>query len=72
MTIPVETRNGSGEIQNREAMSRPVIDNAVLAFVDQGYLGRDEGKLVLPESYATADTVATIEARVASYLPNWR
>ena len=31
-----------------------------------------DGKLVLPESYATADTVATIEARVASYLPNWR
>ena len=62
----------AGEIQNREAMSRPLIDNAVLAFVDQGYLGRDEGKLVLPESYATADTVATIEARVASYLPNWR
>lgn len=59
----------AGELQNREAISRPVIDNAFLAFVDQGYLGRNDGKLVLPESYASADTVRTIEARVASYLP---
>ena len=42
----------SGELQNREAISRPVIDNAFLAFVDQGYLGRADGKLVLPDSYA--------------------
>jgi glycerol-3-phosphate O-acyltransferase len=59
----------AGELQNREAISRPVIDNAFLAFADQGYLGREDGKLVLPESYASADAVRTIEARVASYLP---
>jgi glycerol-3-phosphate O-acyltransferase len=59
----------AGELQNREAISRPVIDNAFLAFVDQGYLGREEGKLVLPDSYASADTVRTIETRIASYLP---
>lgn len=59
----------AGELQNREAISRPVIDNAFLAFVDQGYLGRSDGKLVLPESFASADTVRTIESRVASYLP---
>lgn len=59
----------AGEIALREAVSRPVIDNAFLAFVDQGYLGRTDGKLVLPDSYATAEAVRTIEARIASYLP---
>lgn len=58
----------AGEIECREAVNRPVIDNAFLAFVDQGYLGRSDGKYVLPESYATAEAVRTIEARIASYL----
>jgi glycerol-3-phosphate O-acyltransferase len=58
----------AGELECREAVSRPVIENAFLAFVDQGYLGRAEGKYVLPESYATPDAVKTIEARIASYL----
>jgi glycerol-3-phosphate O-acyltransferase len=58
----------AGELECREAVSRPVIENAFLAFVDQGYLGRAEGKYVLPESYATSDAVKTIEARIASYL----
>ncbi len=58
----------AGEIELREAVSRPVIENAFLAFVDQGYLGREDGKFVLPETYATAETVRTIESRIASYL----
>lgn len=58
----------AGEIECREAVSRPIIDNALLAFVDQGYLGRSDGKYVLPSSYATADAVRTIEARIASFL----
>jgi glycerol-3-phosphate O-acyltransferase len=58
----------AGELEGREAVNRPVIDNAFLAFVDQGYLGRSDGKYVLPESYATAEAVQTIETRIASYL----
>jgi glycerol-3-phosphate O-acyltransferase len=58
----------AGELSCREAVSRPVIENAFLAFVDQGYLGRVDGKYVLPESYASADAVRVIEGRVASYL----
>jgi glycerol-3-phosphate O-acyltransferase len=58
----------AGELECREAVNRPVVDNAFLAFVDQGYLGRREGKYVLPESYATAEAVRTIEARIASFL----
>lgn len=59
----------AGEIACREAITRPVIENALLAFADQGYLRRSEGKYVLPESYASADAVRVIEGRIAAYLP---
>jgi glycerol-3-phosphate O-acyltransferase len=58
----------AGEIECREAVNRPVLENALLAFVDQGYLRRDDGKYVLPSSFDTADAVRTIEARIAAYL----
>ena len=58
----------AGEIACREAISRPILDNAFLAFVDQGYLGRKDGKYVLPESYSSADAVRVVEGRIASYL----
>jgi glycerol-3-phosphate O-acyltransferase len=58
----------AGEIERREAVSRPVIENAFAAFVDQGYLGRIDGKLSLAESYANPATVRTIESRIAGFL----
>ncbi len=58
----------AGEVERREAISRPVIENAYAAFIDQGYVTRKEGKIALPESFATADAVRTIEARIAGYL----
>jgi glycerol-3-phosphate O-acyltransferase len=58
----------AGELGRREAVSRPVIENAYAAFVDQGYLQRAEGKLALTESYATATAVRTIESRIAGYV----
>jgi glycerol-3-phosphate O-acyltransferase len=59
----------SGEIERKEAVSRPLFENAHGAFVDQGYLARDDGKLALAESYATQAAVRTIEARIAGFLP---
>ena len=59
----------AGEIERREAVSSPVIENAYAAFVDQGYVGRTDGKLTLAESYATAATLRTIEGRIAGFLP---
>lgn len=59
----------AGEVQAREAITRGTIENAFLAFVDQGYLGRSDGKYVLPESYASADAVRVIEGRIAAWLP---
>jgi glycerol-3-phosphate O-acyltransferase len=56
----------AGEIARREAVSRPLLENAYASFVDQGYLSRATGKLALTESYATQSAVATIEARIAA------
>ncbi len=58
----------AGEIEQRESVSRPVFETAYQAFHDQGYTGRADGKLTLPESYATSDAVKTIEAKLAHYL----
>lgn len=59
----------AGEIVKREAMSKPVVDNAHQALCDLGYLARAEGKWKLPESYASAEAVATVESRIAGYQP---
>ena len=56
----------AGEIARREAVSRPLLENAYASFVDQGYLSRNSGKLALTESYATQSAVGTIEARIAA------
>ena len=59
----------AGEIERREAVSRPLFENAHGAFVDQGYLTREDGKLALADSYDTQAAVRTIEARIAGFLP---
>jgi glycerol-3-phosphate O-acyltransferase len=59
----------SGDVERREAVSRTLFENAHGAFVDQGYLTRDEGKLRLADSYDSAAAVRTIEAKVAGFLP---
>jgi glycerol-3-phosphate O-acyltransferase len=56
----------AGEIARREAVNRPLLENAYASFVDQGYLSRTGGKLALTESYATAGALGTIEARIAA------
>jgi len=57
----------AGDIARREAVSRPMLENAYTSFVDQGYVARSGGKLALTESYASASAVATIEARIAGF-----
>jgi glycerol-3-phosphate O-acyltransferase len=54
----------AGEIARREAVSRPMIENAYSSFVDQGYLAKSGGRFALPESYANASALRTIEARI--------
>jgi glycerol-3-phosphate O-acyltransferase len=56
----------AGELSRREAVSRPLIENAYASFIDQGYLERQDGKLAVTASYATPSALATIEARIAA------
>jgi glycerol-3-phosphate O-acyltransferase len=55
------------EIERREAVSRPTIENAYLAFADQGYISVSQGKVSLAESFATPDAVRAVESKVALY-----
>jgi glycerol-3-phosphate O-acyltransferase len=55
------------EIGRREAVSRPMLENAYASFVDQGYLARRDGRMALTESYANVGAVATIEARFQQF-----
>lgn len=54
----------AGEIARREAVSRPLLENAYASFVDQGYLRKVDGRIMLTESYASAGAVGTIETRI--------
>ncbi len=58
----------AGEVARREALQRPVFDNAIASFLDQGILAKSDGKLVLAESFGTIEAVKAVERRIASYL----
>jgi glycerol-3-phosphate O-acyltransferase len=54
----------AGDIARREAISRPLLENAYTSFVDQGYVARKGQDVELNASFRTASAVATIEARI--------
>lgn len=58
----------AGELSRRESVSKPLLENALGSFVDQGYLARGEGKLELTDTFATQKAIATLESRIALYL----
>jgi glycerol-3-phosphate O-acyltransferase len=55
----------SNDIELREAVSKPLIANALAAFREEGYLRLREGRWALTESFDTQDAVSTIEGRIA-------
>jgi glycerol-3-phosphate O-acyltransferase len=57
-----------GAIERSEAVSHPVIDNALSSFCDQGYLVNDRDELALSATFASEEGAATVEARIATYL----
>ena len=59
----------AGELSRREAVSRPVLENAMLALTDQQYLSSGDGKLSLAPSFASPETAKTVEARIRSLVP---
>lgn len=58
----------SGEVGRREAIQRPLFENAFQSFLDQGALTKADGKLVLAESFGTIDIVRAFERRIAGYI----
>ena len=62
----------AGEIERQESVSKPIIQNAYQAFIDQGYLTRGDKKIELAESFRTVRAVKAIEGRVAGHLAEER
>jgi glycerol-3-phosphate O-acyltransferase len=58
----------TGVIERPEAVSKPMIQNALQAFVDHGYLLHREGYELAP-GYARPEALTAIELGIASYLP---
>jgi glycerol-3-phosphate O-acyltransferase len=52
-------------VERPEAVSQPVLKNALAAFIDQGILRSSEGKVELVS--ATAESVRAAEALVVSH-----
>ncbi len=66
-------RNGErmflqGKIERSEAVSRPMIDNALSSFIDAGYLIRERDQISLSPSFQSEEGVRAIQGRVSAYL----
>ncbi|MBK8253990.1 MAG: 1-acyl-sn-glycerol-3-phosphate acyltransferase [Polyangiaceae bacterium] len=57
-----------GEIDRPEAVSRPLLDNALTSFRDLGYLERDTENLTLAAPYQSSEAAAAIESTIAAFL----
>jgi glycerol-3-phosphate O-acyltransferase len=61
----------SSDIELREAVSKPLFANALIAFREEGYLRLRDARYALTESFATAEAVAAIEGRIAGFCSNF-
>ena len=59
----------AGEVELKEAISKPVLANAFRSLTDQGYLTVVDGKYQLSESFRSQMAVQAIESRIAGFLP---
>jgi glycerol-3-phosphate O-acyltransferase len=57
-----------GQIERSEAVNRPLLENAIEAYIDQGYVVRRDERVALSDSFASPEAAQAIEARVAAYL----
>jgi len=52
----------------REAVSKPLIQNALVVFREEGYLEQlPESKLTLSQSFANVEAASTIEGRLTGF-----
>jgi glycerol-3-phosphate O-acyltransferase len=58
----------AGEVELPEAVSKPLIQNALIAFREEGYLEKlPESKLALSQSFANQEAAGTIEGRLTGF-----
>jgi len=58
----------AGDIHMREAVSKPLIQNALLVFREEGYLEQlPDNKLSLAQSFANQEAAGTIEGRLRGF-----
>jgi glycerol-3-phosphate O-acyltransferase len=58
----------AGEIERREAVSKPILENALLAYGDLGYLKSAAEKVELMSAFSSAETVKAVERDLAGFL----
>jgi glycerol-3-phosphate O-acyltransferase len=58
----------AGEIDRREAISKPLVQNAYEALIDERYLQRDGVRLELAEEHRSVKGAAAIEARISAFM----
>jgi len=58
----------AGEIEQAEAVSKPMLQNALLVFREEGYLQQlPESKLALSQSFANTEAASAIEGRLTGF-----
>lgn len=58
----------AGEVELKESIAKPPIENAYRAFVDLGYLTLDDGKLALTPTYESEAMVGVIESNMKNHV----
>jgi glycerol-3-phosphate O-acyltransferase len=58
----------AGEIEQRESVSKPIIQNAFRAFADFKVVAQREGRVHLSDGISQADPVEGVETNIAVYL----
>ncbi|MDX2055970.1 MAG: 1-acyl-sn-glycerol-3-phosphate acyltransferase [Polyangiaceae bacterium] len=58
-----------GTLSRREAISTPLIKNAIAAFAEHRYITQVDGKWLLTETFQSEAAVSSVEASIAQFLP---
>lgn len=58
----------SGEVERREAVSNPVLQNALASFLDLRIISHSKGEVTLTDHYATEPELVALEQSITKYL----
>ena len=59
----------AGELERSEAVSKSILQNAFLAFVDHGFLSQRDGKLDLTDSFSSDSGTREIAEQLRGFIP---